>query len=502
MGNSDFYIMGIDLGSQSVRVGIFDNKGRYIISDSKKYDTIIPVIGWAEQVPDQWWRSLKDVLFSITKKIEAYKIKGIVACATSTTAVVVDEKCKPLMNAIMWMDTRCKKQAAIINSQNHEILKLCGGKVSVEWMVPKALWIKEERNEVYKKAFRIVDQLDWLNYKLTGRWVASLCNTTCKWNLNLEKKWDISFLSSIGLADIVDKWPSEIKAVGSLIGNLDPKASKELGLKEDTLVFEGGIDAYACILGMGIAEKGKLSLTTGTSFVHLILEDKPSYSNALWGPYKDALIEGYWVLEAGQIAGASIIEWFKKEFVGDYHGNKNVFDYIADKGAEILPGSEGIIALDFFQGNRTPYKDFLAKGVFYGLNLKHTKWHIYRSILEATAFGNLNNINEIEKAGCKISDIVISGGIINHDLWPQIISDVCDRPMKVPEINSPGILGCAVIALRGLGEYDSFHSACNDVVKIGKVIYPNKDNRKVYKEIFSKYLYLYNVLKDLMHDNF
>ncbi len=500
MDKSDYYVMGIDLGTQSARVGIFDNHGRYISGASKEYDTIFPEVGWAEQNPNDWWEALKYVLSEIAKEVEVSMVKGIVACATSSTVVAVNEKGEALMNALMWMDIRSKSQAARINSQKHKILKLCGGEVSAEWMVPKALWIKEEKNEIYKQSFKIIEQLDWLNYKLTGKWAASVCNTTCKWNLGPDKKWDMDYLNSVGLEDITDKWPQDIKIVGELIGSLTSRAAFELGLNEDTLVFEGAIDAYVSVFGMGIAEKGKLSLTMGTSFVHLTFEDKELHSDALWGPYKDVLMEGYWVLEAGQISGASVIEWFKKEFVGDYRGRKNVFNYMADKGAEIPPGSEGVIALDFFQGNRTPYKDALAKGVFYGLNLKHTKWHIYRSILEATAFGNLNNINEIEKSGSEISEIVVGGGATRHNLWPQIIADVCNRPIKIPENSASGILGCAIIALKGIGEYDGFCQACSDVVKIKKIIYPNNDNYKIYRKIFDKYLYLYENLKDLMHD--
>src|SRR5665647_471962 len=150
MDKMDSYVMGIDLGSQSIRVGIFDNRGRHIDGASKEYETIFPEVGWAEQNPDNWWDALKHILSNITKNIDVSRIKGIAACATSSTVIAVDEKGEPLTNALMWMDIRSKSQAARINSQKHEILKLCGGEVSAEWMVPKALWIKEERNEIYK----------------------------------------------------------------------------------------------------------------------------------------------------------------------------------------------------------------------------------------------------------------------------------------------------------------------------------------------------------------
>lgn len=499
MNKNNLLVMGVDFGTQSVRVGIYNCFGKLIISESNGYNTIFPEIGWAEQDPNEWWSAFKNLLSKIIKKVESKNIKGLVICGTSSTVLAVDESGIPLMNAILWMDTRSKTYAEKINKKQHPILKLCGGEVSPEWMVPKSLWIKEEKNNLYEKAFKIVEQIDWINFKLTGKWAASVCNTTCKWNLNLNKKFDLDFLNSIDLNDILNKWPNNIKNVGEPIGNISHQASLELGLNQEIIVFEGGIDAYIGMFGMGVGEKHKLSLTMGTSFVQLAFVDKHTYSKSLWGPYKDVLIDGYWVLEGGQISGASLIEWFKDELAGNCSENINIFDFIADKGTKIQPGCNGVIALDFFQGNRTPYKDPFAKGIFYGLTLKHNKWHMYRALLEATAFGNLNNIIELELAGCKIDEILVSGGAIKHNLWPQIVADVCDKQIKVPKNLNPGILGCAIVALKSLGYYDTYQNACEEIVKIEKIISPNKENNKVYQHIFKKYLYLYERLKELMH---
>lgn len=498
MDSTDYQVMGIDFGTQSVRVGIYDRKGKYIAGGDQNYSISFPKVGWAEQDPNEWWTALKNLLKRVLDGIEVKKIKGIAVCGTSSTVVPVDQSGDPMMNAIMWMDTRNSGQVKRINDQKHEILKLCGGEVSSEWMVPKALWIKEEMNEMYKDSFKIVEQIDWINYKLTGKWTASICNTTCKWNLGLDKKWDMGFFNSIGLEDIIEKWPEDIKDVGEEVGLLTHNAAKELGLNEGTAVFEGAIDAYVCMLGMGVGETKKLSLTMGTSFVQLAFIDKPTFSGSLWGPYQDVLIKDYAVLEAGQLSCASLIEWFIKEFIGNYDKNENIYTYLVEKGRKIEPGSEGIVALDFFQGSRTPYKDSLAKGQLYGLTLKHTKWHIYRALLEATAFGNLNNIKEMESAGCRIDEIVACGGGTKNSLWLQIIADVCNRQIKVPKSLTPGILGCAIVALKGLNEYKTFSSACDEIVEMDKIIYPNEKNNKIYEQIFDEYIYLYEKLKDLM----
>ena len=176
------YFMGIDTGTQGVRIGISDTRGKLIFEKEQKWETEFPKVGWAEQNPLNWWEAVNGIFEQIAHTLDSeirQNIRACCVCATSTTAIPVDQEGRPLMNAMMWMDARSRKEMQEINDTGHPVLDYCGKETSFEWMIPKALWIKRHRKDIYDVCYRIVDQLDWMNYQLCGEWSSSICNTTC-----------------------------------------------------------------------------------------------------------------------------------------------------------------------------------------------------------------------------------------------------------------------------------------------------------------------------------
>jgi sugar (pentulose or hexulose) kinase len=200
-------------------------------------------------------------------------------------------------------------------------------------------------------------------------------------------------------------------------------------------------------------------------------------------------------MESGQISAASITGWFVREF-----GIKteNPYDTMTQEAESIPPGSEGIVMLDFFQGNRTPYKDASAKGVFFGLTLAHTRAHLYRSVLEGVAYGMRNIIDTLENGGVEVTCVRGCGGVTKDKTWLQIISDVVNKPILLTEnSSSSSILGCAILAAVGSGCYNNFETACDSMVKIECVINPDENRHEQYSVSYKKYLALYKNIKDL-----
>lgn len=496
------YFMGIDTGTQGVRIGISDTRGKLIFEKEQKWETEFPKVGWAEQNPLNWWEAVNGIFEQIAHTLDSeirQNIRACCVCATSTTAIPVDQEGRPLMNAMMWMDARSRKEMKEINDTGHPVLNYCGKETSFEWMIPKALWIKRNRTDVYNACYKIVDQLDWMNYQLCGEWSSSICNTTCKWNyVSSMGGYQRDFFEQIGFEDYEEKLIMRVDKIGDVVGTILPQISEKYGFFREMKIVQGGIDAHIAMFGLDVLKPGKLGVIMGTSFVHLCLSDQNPDMKGIWGPYDGAVLDDMWLLEGGQISASGLVNWFRHNFhIPEKDGNP--YGHLLEIPDEIPIGADGVTVLDFFQGNRTPYKDAMAKGVIFGLNIKHTWKHIYRAVLESVSYGTQNIIRNFEEQGYPVASITACGGVTKDRRWLQMISDVTGKPIIVNENIQAGVLGCCVVAASKGRFYNDFQSAAEHMVKPKFIVEPDMKNHEEYQPYFHKYLELYESLKDLMH---
>jgi len=497
---TDKYFMGLDYGTQSLRCGIFDTSGRAVATSEKSHETFYPQPGRALQRPADWIDGLHFVIAECYKIAGANvfeRICGISVCSTSSTVLTIGNDDLPLEDAILWMDVRAVDEAALINRTKHEVLKHCGGEASVEWIVPKMMWLRNHNPKIFEQAKLIVEQQDYINHYLTGKWCAALNQATCKSHyVEGIGGFNKLFFRDIGFDEFFDKANLNVVQQGEEIGHLRHTLCEKFNLRADVRVYQGCLDAYTNMLGLGVCNAGETGIVMGSSFVHLALSEKPVFGDGIWGPYENVLVPGLTCLEGGQISAASITKWFLQEF--EVSGD-NPYGTMADEAANIPIGCNGLITLDFFQGNRTPYKDPMAKGVLYGLTLSHTRGHIYRSILESIAFGTRNVLDAIEGGGTKIREIRGCGGVTLNKLWLQIIADVTEKPIVLTEnSDKAGVLGGAITAAVGHGEFDTFADACKNMVITTDVISPSKEATTAYMKYYEQYKSLYENLKDMM----
>ena len=476
-----------DFGTQSVRVGLIDQTGILIAEHSTSYPTAYPHPGWAEQKPSDWINGFKRSLGAVIKSVTLQSSDTIVALsisATSSTVVPIDKNGNAIGDAILWMDCRAADQAEMINATRNPVLEYCGGAVSAEWLIPKILWNKQNHQVMYDQIYKFIEQLDFLNMYFTGELFSSQCNATCKANYVTDLGgWNAEFLASIGLGDFLDKIATETVSVGAPVGLLKTSLCEEFGLPNHVAVFQGCIDAYAGMIGLGAVREGIMATIMGTSFVELCLSPIESRPSGIWGPYKNALIDGYYVYEGGQVAAGSIIKWFKN-LIGDID-----YDLLSEDAIKSPIGSNGLITLDFFQGNRTPYKEPRLRGEIKGLTLSHTRGDIYRSLMESVAFGTRNVLETMGKGNVVIDEFVASGGVTKDTLWLSIIADVCNVPISI--VNSStyaGLMGSAIIAAISCNMYGSYEEAVSVMIKNDRMVEP--DNRQIgaYDRLFAMYL--------------
>ena len=496
------YFMGIDTGTQGVRIGISDTRGKLIFEKEQKWETEFPKVGWAEQNPLNWWEAGNGIFEQFAHTLDSeirQNIRACCVCATSTTAIPVDQEGRPLMNAMMWMDARSRKEMQEINDTGHPVLDYCGKETSFEWMIPKALWIKRHRKDIYDVCYRIVDQLDWMNYQLCGEWSSSICNTTCKWNyVSSMGGYQRDFFEQIGFEDYEEKLTMRVDKIGDPVGTIRPELCEKYGFSREMQIVQGGIDAHMAMFGLDVLKPGKLGVIMGTSFVHLCLSDEKPDMKGIWGPYDGAVLDNMWLLEGGQISASGLVNWFRHNFhIPEKDGNP--YGNLLGIPDEIPIGADGVTVLDFFQGNRTPYKDAMAKGVIFGLNIKHTWKHIYRAVLESVSYGTQNIIRNFEEQGYPVESITACGGVTKDRRWLQMISDVTGKPIIVNENIQAGVLGCCVVAASKGRFYDDFQSAAAHMIKPKFIVEPDMQNHEEYQPYFHKYLELYESLKNLMH---
>ncbi|MFQ6098010.1 MAG: ribulokinase, partial [Armatimonadota bacterium] len=487
---------------------IVDLRGTVIASASQEYSIDFPEVSWAEQRAQDWWDAAKATCREclVQSGVRADDIVGVSVDGTSCTVVVCKADGTPLRPVILWMDQRAHAQAERVTATGHKMLKYVGGSESAEWMLPKARWLKENEPAVYEKADYVVEGTDWLMFRLTGKWAASLNNVTCKWNYaRPEGGWAPDLLSEVGLDDIMDKWPDAVLAMGERAGELSRSAADDLGLKEGTPVAQGGIDAYAAMMGLGVVHPGRMALVMGSSTCHMALAAEGVFGTHVWGPYPDALLPGTWVLEGGQTATGSIVKWFRDNFCSaEVHEaqrqGRNPYEVLDEKASAVEPGAEGLVVIDYWQGNRTPLRDPLARGMLWGLSLRHGVGHIMRAIYEGTAFGTRHILEDLAQGGYRPEVIYACGGGARSRLWLQIHADACGVPICLTENPDATVLGTAICAAVGAGQFGSVPEASARMVRVREQVDPNPELKSVYDFYYDKYVRTSPRRRELMHE--
>ncbi len=482
--SAETVLLGIDLGTESARAVLFDVTGRQRGQGSRSYSTRFPQTGWAEQDPYEIWTALINAVREALLSCPEAQVIGCSIATTAVTVLPVDMVGNPLGPAILWMDTRAAREADEINATEHNVLQYTGGRVSPEWMLPKALWLRRHNPDLYHRARHIVEVHDWVMYHLTGRWALSLSTINAEWtHAEAHGGWPLDLLASLGLEDLVAKWPDRILSPGEPVGEITLEAARATGLPEDLPVAQGLMDSYAAALATDVFYPGRLSFSLGSSSCFLALVERPITDRRLLGPVPDAFGRGPWAVQGGQTSAGATLRWFRNELA------PNASYTVLDAEAATLPaGSDGVHALETMQGSRTPYRDPSMRGAFWGLNLAHRRSHLYRALLEAVAYGGRQVVETMEEAGVHIDHVVACGGGSRSELWMQIHADVLNRAITVTQEPSAAALGAAICGAVGAGAYPDLASAAHAMAQRGRTYWPTPDNRTVYDSGYGAYV--------------
>lgn len=477
---ADTLFLALDGGTEGLRAALFTPDGHMVGFAAEPYPTAHPAPGRAEQDPEDWWRALGRAVRRLIAEtgVAPERIAALAAGTTSCTVVLLDTEGRPLRPALLWMDVRAGREADEVLATGDPALIVNGagaGPVSAEWLLPKLKWLKRHEPETYAAASRIGEYQEFLALRLTGRWVATRTQLTMRWHGG-PGGYAECLMARLGLDDALRKLPPEIVAPGEPIGRLTPAAADALGLSPRTLVVQGGSDAFIGTLALGVARPGRVAFLTGSSHLFLAVSDTPLHRRGLWGSYQDVVVPGVHVLEGGQVSTGSIVRWFRTLCGGiDY-------ETLNREAAAVAPGAEGLLMIDHFQGNRTPFTDAAARGAFVGLSLSHGRGHLFRAVLEGIACGSALIYRTMMEAGLSADWITVGGGAVHSPLWLQIHADALGRPLRVPEVADATILGAGVLAMTGAGVHPDLPTAADAVFRLDRVVEPDMASHELYRE--------------------
>ena len=498
------YLLGTDIGTSGTKTIMMDTAGNLIAQDLQEYDVLTPKPLWAEQWPDVWIEATKKSIINTVKKAGVSKedIKGIcISGLYGGSGIPLDHNMKPVRPCLIWMDRRASKEAQwVLDNIGEEKLKRITHNGSDPYYgFTKILWIKNNEPDNWAKIKLFLPPNDYAIYHLTGKVAidySSAGNIGGIFDMNTHT-WSKELMEEMGIP--YSMMPQNIVESTDIVGGLTKQAADELGLIEGLPVCAGGIDCGAANIGLGVFEPGVYAAAIGTSMCAAFISDRPIEGVGLivWPYLYDAKKLSYYF--SGAATAGAIIKWFRNtfaevEFEAERKGGHNAYK-ILDEQAEKLPsGSEGLIVLPYFMGERSPVWDSDAKGTIVGLSLTHTKAHIYRAFLEAVAYSLRH---AMDCTGENLGEyILLAGGVAKSKLWKQIFADVTGYPVVCPIHDVEANMGDVMLAGIGTGLL-----TFEDVKKwqvLDKKIIPNDENKKKYDQYYKLYRSVYENLKQDM----
>ncbi len=529
------YSIGLDYGTESARAVLLDIvTGETAATAVCSYaDGVIEKTlpggqemlphEWALQNPTDWLTALEATVTSVIKQVKAEpeSIVGIGVDFTSCTVLPVDAEGTPLclLEAYhyrphawvkLWKHHSAAPQAQRVSqlaaSSKEPWLARYGGFISSEWVMPKALQIAEEAPDIYDAARYIVEGADWITWQLTGKLTRNACAAGYKATWHKAEGFPSGdFLEELhpAMRDLFSsRLSGPVLAPGQLVGGLTSYWAKRLGLSEGTPVAAPIIDAHSGVLGAGVNGPEIMFMAMGTSTCHMLMSKKEVLIEGVAGVVEDGILPGLYAYEAGQAGVGDIFAWFVENAVPHTYQDESkqrglsLHDILAEKASRLRPGQSGLLALDWWNGNRSTLSDADLSGLVVGCTLSTTAEEIYRALIEATAFGTRVIIDAFTGKGIPVRSIVTGGGLTRNAMLMQIYADVTGREMKVAGSMQAAAHGAAILGAVAAGQQGGYQSLTEAVSRLtpapARVFKPIPGHIPVYDSIFQEYNRLYN----------
>lgn len=488
-GTNIMYFFGIDLGTSSVKVLVTNKKNEIIGESSREYPVSYPKENWAEQNPIDWWEQTVGAIHDVIDKysIPTDKISAISFSGQMHGLVALDENNEVLTPAILWCDQRTSAECDDITNHfgSKKLSELTGNKALTGFTAPKILWLKKHKPEIFNKIAHILLPKDYIQFRLTGKYTTDVSDASGMLLLDVKNRsWSKDMLAYIG---ITGEMLPTLHESYEVTGTIQPSAMKELGITGETLVIAGAGDQAAGAIGTGTVEEGIVSITLGTSGVvfashnDYIHDDK----NRL---HAFCHANGSYHSMGVMLSAASALKWWV-----DSIQESMTFDDILAEAAETDVASS-VYFLPYLMGERTPYANPNAKGVFAGMSMNTPRGILTRAVLEGVSFGLKDSLDILEDTGMKPQAIRIIGGGTKSTLWKQTLADILGYSLQEINTAQGGALGAAILAMVGAKHFDTVTDGCNTMIHVVHTVKANPDMKAYYDKKHMQFSSLYEQL--------
>jgi xylulokinase len=483
-------ILGLDIGTTATK-GILLDPAVGIVAEAEAPSSLCsPHAAWAEEDPEEWWHNVATVTRACLRSagVQPDDVAAVGSSGMVPTLILLDRGGRVLRPSIQQNDARTHEEIEVFRGRvgEDEALEKTGSAITQQSIGPKLLWLRRHEPGAMADATELMGSYDFIAYRLTG------CRSTERnWALESglfdfrRETWDTAMLE---LSTIEPSLLGPVRWASDIVGDVSREAARHTGLRAGTPVVAGSADHIASAFSAGLKQHGDLMVKLGGAGDILCSVDEPVVDRRLFLDYH--VIPGKFMPNGCMAASGSILKWFQQQFAAEL--DYGALDSLA---APISAGADGLVVLPYFLGEKTPIHDPLARGVFFGLTLTHTRAHAYRAILEGIAYGFRHHLTVLRERGLRAARARVTNGGARSALWKQVTADVLGLPLEQIAHHPGSSLGAAFVAGKGVGLFREWGDI-ERFVRVQNVVEPDAVAHERYGALFEVYLALYASLKD------
>ena len=482
--SSSKYLLGIDVGTTGTKALLFRQDGVLLGQAYRGYPLSNPKVGHSEQNAGDWWNAVVETVRELCSDDQiAPHVAAISLSLQGGTVVPVDDRYTPLRPAIVWNDTRCaaEKAAFIQAFQGAEYLyQKTGWKIIDGLPLLQIRWIKENEPEFFAQTHQFLTVPDYIAYKMTGKAAVDMADAGINQLVDIRNGcYDEALLSFAGIDE--SKLPP-LASSGEVIGHLTPDAASQLGLTTDTLLVAGAHDQYAVALGAGALKDGDILIGSGTCWVVTSISDGPDFNSGL--SQSISAVPGKWGSMAELSNGGVCLDWWRKKLAVDADGAPLSYALINKEAANRRAAEDGLFF--FPSAGLAIDHTHLQKSTFFGLDLSHDRYHMARAVMEGVAFQITWMLGHFRSQPSE-RGLILAGGASKSELWSQLVADIANLPVRIPEVSDLACVGAAILAGVGCGLYKDVAEGYTALAVPEQVILPDPERAEIYRSCLKRY---------------
>ncbi|MDX2212752.1 MAG: gluconokinase [Oculatellaceae cyanobacterium bins.114] len=490
------YFIGVDIGTTSTKAIVFSATGAVKGMGNQGYSLLVPQPGWAEQDPNAIFQAVIAAIREAVSQsgVGRSQIAAISFSGAMHSVIAIDASGNPLHHAIIWADNRSIAQTIRLKQDalGHSLYLQTGTPIHPMSPLPKLMWLREENPEVFNRAVRFISIKEYVLYQLLNRFVVDHSIASAMGLLNLRQlQWDETALATAGIrADQL----SELVPTTHILRGMKPEHAAIMGLAADTPVVVGANDGCLANLGVGAIAPHQIAVTIGTSSAVRAVIPQP-LTDEKGRTFCYALTEDHWVIGGPSNNGGIVLRWLRDNFCPlevqqAQQQGIDPYDLMMQAATQIAPGAEGLICLPFLSGERAPYWNPDARGIFFGVGLHHHKAHFIRSVMEGVLFAVYSIILALRDLAGTAPEIRAAGGFARSAPWRQMAADLFGSEVLVPHVYEGSAFGAAVLGMYAVQAISHLEDV-EKLIQMGDRHSPDLKAFHTYQQLFSVYEQVY-----------